>query len=48
MDLGPGSLLYIGDVNFGGGGERFRVETGRGSGGSGTDMGEFLESHWRY
>ena len=29
-------------------GERFRVETGRGSGGSGTDMGEFWESHWRY
>ena len=27
--------------------ERFRVETGRGSGGSGTDMGEFWESHWR-
>ena len=25
-----------------GGGERFRVETGRGSGGSGTDMGKFL------
>ena len=31
-----------------GGGGRFREETGRGSGGSGTDMGEFRESNWRY
>ena len=31
-----------------GGGERLRVETRRGSWGSGTDMGEFWESHWRY
>ena len=29
----------------GGAGGRFRVEIGRGSEDSGTDMGEFLESH---